>query len=120
MLFDLSAAVGGLATGAYQVKRKGTGDYFDGRYSPGDETTLTVTAVVHPVSGRERVVLPEGIRNRETVAVYTTEALRTDDAPDGAGADILVYGGREFTVVTVEDWSALGGFWKALAVKRDQ
>lgn len=74
-------------------------------------------ASVQPMTGRERQLLPENIRDREVVKIYTPCELRGVDMDNKIRADRVIYKNREYVVQTVEDWNEHGGFWKSLAVK---
>lgn len=80
-----------------------------------------IEAVVHPAMGRDLERLPEGLRNRETIWVFTGAELRcetTDSQPDlieyrpGGDADPKLY-----RVYLCEDWTRQGGHYRALAYR---
>lgn len=128
---NLAGVVESLATGTYTVTRTAPGTYGgglpvglgggvgsdDGRYRPGATSTFAIRASVQPLAGRDLLRLPEGLRTRQTIKVYTATALRTADAPDGAGADVIAYQGDSYQIETVEPWAEAGGFYKAIAAK---
>jgi len=100
------------------VTRGAAGTYTAGRLTPGALTTTTLAVVnIQPASGRDLLRLPEGVRTRETVAIWTSDELRTANEATGAPADVVNYGGASYQVELVEDWVGLGGFRKAIAAK---
>jgi hypothetical protein len=76
--------------------------------------------VVHPISGSDRTLLPEGIRTRETIVTYVDEYMRTS-REFGALADVLIHkpkGAPEanrYIVNTVENWGGVSDHWRAFA-----
>lgn len=84
----------GLATadGLYQVTRTLAGDHATGQYVPGSTSTFNVTASVQPFSGRETVVLPEGVRTEDVRVLWTATELRVHD--DDTDPDVVQIPGR--------------------------
>lgn len=76
------------------------------------EERLHMTGVVQPASPREREVLPEGDRDRETLVLYTRRPLRVGSPADGTAPDCVLYGGARYAVAAVETWQ---GYTRALA-----
>ncbi len=76
--------------------------------------------VVHPISGRDRNLMPEGDRTRETIVTYVTETLRTS-VEFGHLADVLIhkpFGDAEpsrYIVNTVENWGHVSDHWRVFA-----
>lgn len=80
----------------------------DGRLVAGASTSSTVLASVQPVTGRQRQLLPEGLRQRVELIAYCTTELRTVDQVAGVPADRLVVAGETLEVVQVKQWPAAG------------
>lgn len=74
---------------------------------------------VQPVTGREREVLPELIRDREVSKVYTQYRLRSVDIEGKTLADRVDWEGQEYIVQSVGNWCPHGGYYKVLIVKED-
>jgi len=72
-----------------------------------------------PMSARERLLLPELIRDRETAKVYTQCVLRSVDVEGKVLADRVTYRGQNYVVQSVEDWAPHGDFYKAVLVKEN-
>ena len=83
---------------------------FTGQWIPGVFLESAVEGVALPVEGDERLVLPEGLRGKNTkrflIAMETAAGL----SPAG---DIIEHGRKLFRVQTVKRWR---GFWEVLAV----
>jgi len=71
-----------------------------------DQFGMLVTAVCVPIRSAELQRLPDAERLAGGVTVYSQTPLF---AGDGAiGADILTVNERQFTVVSIEDWTPFG------------
>ncbi len=88
-----------------------------GRIIPAVPESLSITASVQDVSGRELMRLPEGLRTRDLVTVYTTDDLRGADDAAGTPPDRFTLGTNTYEVQMVEDWTAIGDYVKAIAAK---
>jgi len=89
-------------------KRRAGGSYVDGRWVDGAaEPDVDLVASVQPVSGRDLLRLPEGLRTRDTIAVITNGELRTANETAGLQADRLVVGGEEWEIVALDDWTTI-------------
>lgn len=72
-----------------------------------------------PMTARERLLLPELIRDRETAKVYTKCELRSVDVEGKVLADRVTYRDQTYVVQSVQDWIPHGDFYKAVLVKED-
>lgn len=102
---------------SYTVKRaSGVGGVgSDGIFDPPSTSNISVQAMVAPLAGRDLQRLPEGLRASETRHVYTTVELR-GKAP-GQRPDLVVIDGIDWQVEVVEDFSALGNYWRSTVRK---
>jgi hypothetical protein len=107
---SLASTIEALATGTYVVQRAAVGTYTKGVYAAGAVTTLQIVAMVVPASGHDLRRLPEGRSATGIVAVLTRTAL--------ALGDVLVDAGQSYEVEHLENWNATGGFYKALARRK--
>jgi len=89
---------------AMTVYRSAGGDYNDvGEWeASGLDTSFAIVGSVQPLSGRDRELLPEGVRSDQVVKIYTETALRTDSEDDGTKADQISDLGSRFKVISVE------------------
>lgn len=115
---DLSSTVLGFATGTYSVTRAayranpyGT----DGKLIAPSTTTVSARACVQPATGRDLQRLPEGLRARDVVALWSVDELLT--ARPGQEPDIVTIDGASWQVEHVERWDQLGSYWRAVLVK---
>lgn len=85
-------------------RRFGTTTWTDGRATEAPAAVSTFRASVQPLAGRDRQVLPQGIRSRVGRKVYCPRGtLRVDDQDTGDRADEVVISGEIFTVVHVDN-----------------
>lgn len=88
------------------ISRPPSGSYVDGQWIEGDPTTVTLTAVVQPMSARERLLLPEATRSRATVKVYTDESMQAADESAQVAGDRFTWDGRTWEVFSTEHQAA--------------
>ena len=101
---------------AVLVQRRGSRDS-TGRWTEGAPTSTGVVVVTAPLAGRERDLLPEGLREQDVRKFWLqgdmVTPIRVDDG-DQADGDVLSFGGASFRAVKANDWQA---FSEILAVK---
>jgi hypothetical protein len=116
---DLSDAVAMLASGSYTVTRPVAASLVDGWAVPGLSAvqTFAIVASVQPASGRDVERLPEGLRDRETMALFTATELRVAVPASGLPGDRLEVDGFTFEVHAHERWAALGNFHRYVILK---
>lgn len=123
VLSRLSGAIRSLATpGSVTLERVDGATTNDEGSSVPLPPTLRVLPpnVVHPISGSDRNLMPEGVRTRETIVTYATEPLRTS-VEFGQLADVLIHkpagdaSSSRYIVNTVEDWGHVSGHWRVFA-----
>lgn len=98
------------------VSRRGAPYVNDGVVQPGPNTSLTMIAVVTPVTGRELERLPEGLRTRQPRRFFTVDALRTADDRSRFAADVVTIGDQEYQIERVSDWSD-HGYYESIGVR---
>jgi hypothetical protein len=115
-VMDLSGTVLDLASGSYTVTRTVPGTTgTDGRFEPGSSTPVTVTASVQPLSGRDLLRLPEGLRTKELIKIYSPTQLYVQGA--GQDPDVISVRGVSYQIETAEQWGDDGSYWKMVARK---
>jgi hypothetical protein len=89
-----------IADHSVEVTRYAAGSRVDGRYVPGASTTWTIACSGRqPIGGYERVLLPEGVRERATHKLYTSGDIAVDDEVELEGGTYVVTDIREQTRV---------------------
>ena len=76
-------------------------------------------ANMQSMNARERQVLPELIRDRETRKIYTTCELRSVEVEGKLRADRIEWNRQRYIVQSIEDWTDDGGYYKVIVVKED-
>ncbi len=82
---------GGQFEAGYVVKRRAAGTLTLGRYAEGPLTTLTIEALVVPLSGKDLKVLPEGRRAEDSLKVISPTELKLGDIITARGEDWEAY-----------------------------
>jgi hypothetical protein len=115
---DLSGLIADFATGTYTVTRgAGPGSYAeDGKFAPASTSTVNVLAAVVPADGTDVQHLPEGMRTRSALAVFTVGELNAQ-AP-GQQPDVIEIDGFAWQVQHSERWTA-GNFFRSVVVRED-
>lgn len=104
--------------GGVLVERHSPGTKIKGRYVKGSTVSFTVDPVaIHPASGKQLDMLPEGKRTTQSKIIYTQKELFADDAPGVTNADIVNYKGQRYEIHNVADWEDNGGFFVYAGVR---
>lgn len=91
-------------------RRFGTPTYVDGRPTTGTPADTTFRGSVQPMNGRDRQVLPEGVRAMDGKKVYCPRGtLRVDDQHAGISADQVLIDSVPYVVFHVDDEHPLIG-----------
>lgn len=117
-MIDLSFALDRFAVpGGITVIRREPGGYVNGRTVSGtEERTEGVEASVQPAGTEDIELLPEGMRSRESKAIWTEFPLRTGHA-EGPLPDRVEVQGVTYEVHALRDFQAMAGYTKAIAVR---
>lgn len=105
-MMPLADAVSALAFETLAATRP-TGAFVAGVWTPAAATAFTLQASATQASGRDLQRLPEGRRTTGGIRLITTTELRVGDR--------VTWQGSDYEVGAVANWSAVGGFWDAIA-----
>jgi hypothetical protein len=86
---------------AITVTAHPAGAYVDGVWVPGAPTTRTVEGSVQPLAGAELERLPEGLRERATLKLYTAADLYLGELVDVDGLTYVVQAASSFGSVAL-------------------
>lgn len=75
-----------------------------GQSTPGATSAIGFTSSVQPMSGKEKLSLPEGVREKTIYKLYTSFALRTASEKNKTKADRVTVFGDLFEVIKVDTW----------------
>lgn len=102
-------------------KRAAAGAYTAGRWVAGGTSSTTFLGSVQPLPGKDRQVLPEGLRNRDGRKVYCDRGtLRVDSQHDGTSADVVEIDGVDFVVAHVDSEHPLLEHDRAFVVRAQE
>lgn len=68
-------------------------------------TNTSITASVQPITGQELLNFPENQRVRQPIRLFTEAELKTVSQENKTEADIVIRGGINYIISTVEDWT---------------
>lgn len=114
---DFSDVLAEFKTGTYTVTRRSARTLVKGRATLPSNASVSISAAVQPLAGRDTQVLPEGVRASETITIYTDVELIAADSTHEA--DLISYKGDSYEVRHVErqDDLGVGVAFKAIAVR---
>jgi hypothetical protein len=90
------------------VKRKLSGARVDGVWIPGSDTILKIFASPQPASPDELQNLPEGERDKSIFKFISNKPLFTTQDRNGTDADLVMFKGNDYRVISVGDWDTFG------------
>jgi hypothetical protein len=117
-LYDVSGALDDLLRPVRLIP--GTrGEFVKGVWTPDVALERDILAHIQPSGdGKDIDAIPDALRDKETVVVYTKdEALLPEDKALHRSADVVVRDGVRYRIIAAKDWSHVGGYFRALAVK---
>lgn len=88
--------------------------YANGIATRSTPEVLTIEASVQESNQRDLQYLPEGLRSRQLIKVYTRQPLRVGGPADPVTGiiqahDVLVIDGDTYEVVSTSSWQRMGG-----------
>jgi hypothetical protein len=118
---DLTGAIRRLALASQVTLSRAArgGVYVDGRWVPADATDVQVTAVVQNYTD-ENQTLPEAVRTKRLIKVWSDSALKPAKRAEGTPGDRISWQGSPYEVYEFWDRSTDGNYWEALCVAVDQ
>lgn len=101
------------------VKRKNAATvYVKGKAQVGATSNVSITTSVQPLKADEMELLPEGRRDSEAFRLYTSTELFPADETTGKNADVVVYNGKDYEVLSCARWqNRVVPHFKAVMVK---
>ena len=114
----LSDAIASLGTQSFTRTRRSHQPLDSaGREQPRTNATATLVGSIQPLKGDDLERLPEGTRAADYVVVFSEAELTTANGGEGLDADLISYRGEQYEVESVEPWSVVGGYYRAVARK---
>jgi hypothetical protein len=85
------------------IVRQSQGQYVDGEWVDGTETSIVIQANVHPFSDYQVMMMPESDRTKSWVWLFTSSDVRQKkEGPGGYGADRFSWLGDIYEVMMVQ------------------
>lgn len=113
-LLNVASLINSFDVGPLTLTRRGPptlngfGEFVEAAGAP-----IVVSPVaVHNLTGKDRLNLPEAIRENETIEVYTK--VRVYSGNDGQASDEIVYQGRTWVCIQTLDYEQQGGVYISL------
>lgn len=91
-----------------KVERKSEGAYVNGIYQEGTVSVLKMLASVQQPSPKEIQYLPEGMRDKDIMMFISNKPLRGTSDRDNIQADVVVYKGKKYEIISPADWDSYG------------
>lgn len=90
----------------YTYQRRAAQVLDKGRTAPATlAAPVSFRASIQPLSGRDRLLLPEGDRDRDFIRIYTDTQLTMESQAARTLGDLVSYGGRTWQVTESNDWN---------------
>lgn len=94
--------------------------YVDGRYQEAVTETKVIQAVVMRCSMKEKQLMPEGYRGRETLKLYfSPEAFREIEMGDTTRTSTFTINGKIYEQLATEHWDQLIEHTKVQVVRQE-
>ena len=99
---------------AMLVRQKPAGRNANGEWTPAERSAQSVNVATAPLTGRQRMALPEGLRGKELRNFWLVERVVAvlDAKSLSADGDVIEYGGQRWRARVSENW---GGFYSVTA-----
>ena len=108
MVINVSQALCNLTSEPVTVERTTGGGFVDGIYQKGASATFKMIASVQQPTADDLEQLPEGERNKDIRKFISNKLVRTASDRDGLIADLVIYDGIKYKIISVQDWSKFG------------
>lgn len=82
-----------------------TGSYVDGFWVEPLRAPQVVVGSVQPVGDKELLILSDGDRNKELLKIYSVFKFQIKDEAQGQTSDIVEIDGRNYEVISVQDYT---------------
>ncbi len=81
------------------------------------EAPCCLTGIIQPMSAKDLMLLPEGVRSDQVIVIHSAEAMYSDDGGQGVQRnDLINYRDTRYKVYSVLNQSEYG-FYKAIAIQ---
>ena len=93
-----------------------------GEVVPSEVEGYTASGNIQPAASEDLQLFPEEERSEDMIIILAPFHFRLGETGKTTftTADVITWNNRKYRVVKVKDWSAQGGFYKALAVRQKE
>ena len=103
---------------ALTVTRQQPGQYVNGIWQPGSESTFTVRASVQPATPDDVALLPSGQENNQAFTLYSDTALHVANEINNTVGDVVDVDGLPYRAMARQPWqNAVVPHHKTVVVK---
>lgn len=108
-LLEMASLIDEFSVGPLTITRRGppTRNSYGEMVAAASVAVVLPKVAVHNASGKDRAMLPEAIRDNETIEVYTKVQVYSGN--DGQASDVLAYLSRSWVCVQALDYAQQGG-----------
>ncbi len=93
------------------TRRTNEGAVVDGVYIKATPTPVEIDALVYPLVKRDVIqFLPEALKKRKVIRIFTNQPLNEHNSQQQAEADEITYAGHSYRVFKLGDWIDVSGF----------
>lgn len=107
---------------AFTVKRRGVGELIDGIWTQEPPSDVVIQALVSPKVSKNIIdILPEALRKRKTIRIFSNTELKEHIDAASFDADEITYNNQSYRVFHLGDWIDVNGYtaYEAFAVRID-
>ena len=108
MVINVSGAICHHTSEKIFINRIVNSKWEDGLFIKGKVKRLKALASVQQPTPKQLEVLPEGERDKDIMLFICNKKLRTISDMDEIEADIVLWSGKEFKIISLGDWSTYG------------
>ena len=103
------------------IVRPRPGVFVKGRFArSGTPDEIAAVGSIQQGGPEEQLLLPEAVRNKETMVIHTECAIYNANVKTKREADQVSLRGDLFEVMLVSDWTREGGFYEVICVRLGQ
>ena len=108
MPINVSEALDSDTSEIITIERKLGGSRVDGIWVPGAPSTFKALASAQPASASDLQSLPEGERDKDIFKFISNKPIFTTQDRTVAEADVIIFKGTRWRVISSGDWSSYG------------
>lgn len=111
-----------IASRTFTIKRRGVGEFIDGIWTQESSSDVVIQALVSPKVSKSIIdILPEALRKRKVIRIFSNTELKEHIDATSFDADEITYNNQTYRVFHLGDWIDVNGYtsYEAFAVRID-